>query len=315
MEPFGPYRLERTINVGSIGQVFLARRVEGGDAVNGAEPIVVKRLHRELARRPAHVQLFLEEGRMARRFRHANLVHAFDAGIVGGPTQAPRRWREESACGTPAGGPTQAPRRWREESACGTPAGGDHYIAMELVRGPNLAQLVERGPVPPRAALRIAADLCRALQHMHAGGVVHCDVSPTNILVGPDRVQLTDFGVTNPVGEPQPQVRGTVPYMSPEQARGEAVDGRSDVFAVAAIVWELLAGQPLFHRAQPYLSLAAVVEDPLPPVDAAATPALAALAPALGRALAKLPAERTASCAELAAALARLSGAATSSSP
>ena len=277
-EPFGPYRLERTINVGSIGQVFLAGRASAeGDAAatNGAEPIVVKRLHRELARRPAHVQLFLEEGRVARRFRHPNLVHAFDAGAVG----------------------------------------RDHYIAMDLVRGPNLAQLVERGPVSPRVAVRIAVDLCGALEHMHRSGVVHCDVSPTNILIGPDRAQLTDFGVTNPVGEPQPQVRGTVPYMSPEQARGEAVDGRSDVFAVAAIVWELLAGQPLFHRAQPYLSLAAVVEDPLPPEDAAATPALAALAPALGRALAKLPAERTASCAELAAALARLSGAATSSSP
>ncbi len=294
MEPFGPYRLERTINVGSIGQVFLARRA---DEKNGAQPIVVKRLHRELARRPAHVQLFVEEGRMARRFRHPNLVHAFDAGTVERPAHHPGRRREESAGGTPAG--------------------ADHYIAMELVRGPNLAQLLERGPAPPRAALRIAADLCSGLSHMHAGGVVHCDVSPTNVLVGPDRVQLTDFGVTNPAGEPQPQVRGTVPYMSPEQARGEPVDGRSDVFAVAAIVWELLAGRSLFHRAQPYLSLAAVVEDPLPPVDAATNPALAAVTPALSRALAKLPAERTASCAELAASLAAagLSGAASSSLP
>ncbi len=272
MEPFGPYRLERTINVGSIGQVFLARR--DGDK-NGAPPIVVKRLHRELARRPAHVQLFLEEGRMARRFRHPNLVHAFDAGTVG----------------------------------------RDHYIAMDLVRGPNLAQLIERGPAPPRAALRIAADLCSGLSHMHGSGVVHCDVSPTNVLVGPDRVQLTDFGVTNPAGEPQPQVRGTVPYMSPEQARGEPVDGRSDVFAVAAIVWELLAGGPLFHRAQPYLSLAAVVEDPLPPVDAAKNPTLAALQPALSRALAKLPAERTATCAELAASVAAAALSGASSSP
>jgi serine/threonine-protein kinase len=102
--------------------------------------------------------------------------------------------------------------------------------------------------------------------------------------------------------------------MSPEQARGEPVDGRSDVFAVAAIAWELLAGGPLFHRAQPYLSLAAVVEDPLPPVDAARHPLLAALAPVLSRALAKLPADRTASCAELAASLA-VSEAASSSSP
>jgi serine/threonine protein kinase len=263
-EPFGAYRLERTINVGSVGQVFLARRVQpdGGIAADGAEPVVVKRLHRELARQPVHLQLFIEEGRMARRFRHENLVGAFDAGTVE----------------------------------------RDHYIAMELVRGPNLAQLVERGPLPASAALRIAADLCAGLEHMHGDGVVHCDVSPTNILVGPDRVQLTDFGVTNPVGQAQPQVRGTIPYMSPEQARGLPVDGRSDVFAVGAIVWELIARRPLFLRPAPYLSLAAVVEDPVPELDAG-DPARAALGLTLARALAKDPDERLFSCAELAAAL------------
>lgn len=266
-EPFGPYLLERTINVGSIGEVFLARQVD--------QVVVVKRLHRELARRPAHVQLFLEEGRMARRLRHENLVRAFDAG---------------SAVRDGAADP-------------------DHYIAMELVRGPNLAQLVARGPIPPRAALRIAADLLSALEHMHRSGIVHCDVSPTNVLVGPDRTQLTDFGVTNPVGQAQPQVRGTVPYMSPEQARGLAVDGRSDVFAAGAIVWELFARRPLFLRAAPYLSLAAVVEDPLPDPRQAGGPALAALAPILSRALAKDPAERFLSCAELAAALAEAAAA------
>jgi serine/threonine protein kinase len=281
-EAFGPYRLERTINVGSIGQVFLARRADGdGKARNGAEPIVVKRLHRELARRPVHVQLFLEEGRMARRFRHPNLVRAFDAGTV-------------ERAGSSA--------RSDDDSACGSPA-GDHYIAMELVRGPNLAQMVERGPVPPRAVLRIAADLCSALEHMHRNGIVHCDVSPTNILIGPERVMLTDFGVTNTVGEPQPQVRGTIPYMSPEQARGLPVDGRSDLFAVGAIIWELLARRPLFMRAAPYLSLAAVVEDSVPEAAQMNNAALAALAEPLGRALAKDPAERMLSCAELAAAI------------
>ncbi|HWM86948.1 MAG TPA: serine/threonine-protein kinase [Kofleriaceae bacterium] len=267
-EPFGPYRLEQTINVGSIGQVFLARRTDG-DGARSEEPMVVKRLHRELARRPAHVQLFLEEGRMARRFRHQNLVHAFDAGTVE----------------------------------------RDHYIAMELVRGPNLAQLVERGPVSPRMALRIATDLCSGLEHMHRAGVVHCDVSPTNILIGRDRALLTDFGVTNPVGEPQPQVRGTIPYMSPEQARGMPVDGRSDLFAVATILWELLARRPLFARAAPYLSLAAVVEDPVPDSPDFEGERRLAL-PTLVRALAKDPAERMLSCADLAAAL---TGAATSS--
>jgi eukaryotic-like serine/threonine-protein kinase len=286
-EPFGPYQLERTINVGSIGEVFLARRTDGsGTANSGGEPhgpVVIKRLHRELAHRSVHVQLFVEEGRVARRFRHPNLVHAFDAGAV-----------ERSA---------RSPDRRRGDSTGDPPAGADHYIAMELVRGPNLAQLVERAPPSPRAALRIAVDLLGGLEHMHTSGVVHCDVSPTNILIGRERALLTDFGVTNPVGEAQPQVRGTVPYMSPEQARGLPVDGRSDVFAVGAILWELLARRPLFLRSAPYLSLAAVVEDEAPDLAGAAGPALAALAPLLARALAKEPAARYASCAELSAAL------------
>ena len=277
-EPFGPYRLERTINVGSIGQVFLARRIgdQQGDPDrvdrDGMHPVVVKRLHRELARRPAHVQLFLEEGRMARRFRHRHLVHAFDAGTVD-----------------------------RDHDR-------DHYIAMELVRGPNLAQLVERGPVAPPTALRIAIDLCSALDHLHGNGVVHCDLSPTNILIGPERAQLTDFGVTNPVGQPQPQVRGTIPYMSPEQARGLAVDGRSDLFGVGVILWELLARRPLFHRSATYLSLAAVVEDAVPELGAvtgqAVVPALAPVEALLARALAKDPGERLLSCADLGDSLA-----------
>ncbi|HLU68342.1 MAG TPA: protein kinase, partial [Kofleriaceae bacterium] len=162
MERLGPYRLEQTINVGSIGEVFLAYR--DGDPPGHA--VVVKRLHRELARRPEHVALFVQEGVMARRLEHRNLVRALCAGEVA-------------------------------REAEGAPP--DHYIAMDLVRGPNLAQLAERGPVPAAAALRIAVDLCAGLAYMHDSGIVHCDVSPTNVLIGPDRALLTDFGVTCPV--------------------------------------------------------------------------------------------------------------------
>ncbi|HEU5059152.1 MAG TPA: serine/threonine-protein kinase [Kofleriaceae bacterium] len=265
VERFGSYGLEQTINVGSVGEVFLARWLdrEGGDG-----QFVIKRLHRELARRPAHVELFVEEGKMAQRFAHPNLVRAFDAGSV---------------------------ERGRGER--------DHYIAMDLVRGPNLAQLSARGPVPARAIRRIARDLCAALAHVHAAGVVHCDVSPTNILIGPERTQLTDFGVANPSGQPQPQVRGTLAYMSPEQARGQPIDGRSDVFSVGVVGWELLARRPLFLRAAPYLTLAAVVEDPVPAFDDGGDPSLSALARVLRRALERDVARRWASCEQMAAAL------------
>jgi serine/threonine protein kinase len=266
VERFGSYALEQTINVGSVGEVFLASRPDPARDDDGQ--LVIKRLHRELARRPAHVELFIEEGQMAQRFVHPNLVHAFDAGSVlrdGGER--------------------------------------DYFIAMDLVRGPNLAQLAARGPVPPRVVRRIASDLCMALGHMHTSGVVHCDVSPTNILIGPERTQLTDFGVTNPSGKPQPQVRGTIAYMSPEQARGQAVDGRSDLFSIGVVSWELMARRSLFLRAAPYLTLTAVVEDPIPEV---ADPAMAALAPVLRRALVRDLDGRWPTCEAFAEALAAL---------
>jgi serine/threonine protein kinase len=264
VERFGSYALEQTINVGSVGEVFLARWL---DPAKDDGQFVIKRLHRELARRPAHVELFVDEGHMAQRFAHPNLVHAFDAGsIVRGGER-------------------------------------DYFIAMDLVRGPNLAQLSSRGPVPARAITRIAGDLCAALAHMHAAGVVHCDVSPTNILIGPERTQLTDFGVTNPIGTPQPQVRGTIAYMSPEQARGEPIDGRSDVFSIGVVSWELLARRSLFLRAAPYLTLAAVVEDPVPKLG---DPSLAPLEEVLRRALVRDLAGRWPSCEAMAAALASL---------
>ena len=266
VERFGRYALEQTINVGSVGEVFLARRLDRAE--DGDGQFVVKRLHRELARRPAHVELFADEGKVAQRFAHPNLVHAFDAGSI---------------------------ERGRGER--------DHYIAMDLVRGPNLAQLAARGPMPAGAVLRIARDLCAALGHMHAAGVVHCDVSPTNILIGPERTQLTDFGVTNPSGRPQPQVRGTVAYMSPEQARGQPIDGRSDIFSIGVVCWELLARRPLFLRRAPYLTLAAVVEDPVPAFDDGGDPSPAALVAVLRRALERDVDRRWASCEQMAAAL------------
>lgn len=264
VERFGSYALEQTINVGSVGEVFLARWL---DPKKDDGQFVIKRLHRELARRPAHVELFIDEGQMAQRFAHPNLVHAFDAGSI---------------------------ERGGER---------DYFIAMDLVRGPNLGQLSSRGPVPVAVVRRIASDLCAGLGHVHAAGVVHCDVSPTNILIGPERTHLTDFGVSNPIGRPQPQVRGTVAYMSPEQARGEPIDARSDLFSIGVVSWELLARRPLFLRAAPYLTLAAVVEDPVPPLD---DPSLAELESVLRRALDRDLARRWPSCEAMAAALATL---------
>jgi serine/threonine-protein kinase len=109
--------------------------------------------------------------------------------------------------------------------------------------------------------------------------------------------------VTNPIGQPQPQVRGTIAYMSPEQARGEPIDGRSDVFSIGVVTWELLARRPLFMRAAPYLTLAAVVEAPVPELDDVGDPSLAPLAAVLRRALERDLERRWPSCEQMAAAL------------
>jgi serine/threonine-protein kinase len=220
--------------------------------------VALKRLHPQLSRYPEQVALFAAEARLARQFSHENLVHAFDAGDVG----------------------------------------DHHFIAMELVRGPNLAQSLERSRPSPRTTARIIRSLCRGLSAVHRAGIVHGDVTPTNVLVGGDgMVKLTDFGVATPAGTSQPEVRGTYAYMSPEQARGQAIDPRSDLFSVGVLLWELWTGERLFRRKAPYLTLAAVVEEEPPPVGDSERDAL------LRKALAKEPALRFASAGELAAAL------------
>jgi serine/threonine-protein kinase len=259
-DDFGNYRLHRPIASGSFSEVFLAER--HGDTAAGMprRAVVVKRLRRELARHPEHVELFREEARLAQSFFHENLVHAFDTGQ----------------------------------------SDGDHFIAMDLVPGPNLSQQTAAEPLGADAAVRLVVEIAQGLDHVHRAGFVHCDVSPSNILVGPERAQLTDFGVASAAGHKQRQVRGTFGYMSPEQARGESLDRRSDVFSLGIVLWELLSGAPLVHRKERYLTLAAVVEDAAPLLG---DPALGPLESVVQRALAKDPAERHESCEALSAAL------------
>jgi serine/threonine-protein kinase len=187
--------------------------------------------------------------------------------------------------------------------------GGDHYIVMEYIDGEMLADLA--GEVPsllarrPEAGFAILADACAGLEHIHDSGVIHRDVNPRNLLVGADgRTRLIDFGVAapHPVEGRGHANRGTHAYMAPEQVRGEPMDRRTDVFAVGVILWELATGERLFFRGPSYLTMAAVVNDPVPPL---ADPALQAVA---ARALAKDRTQRYASIAELAHDLLDLAG-------
>ncbi|HMG22612.1 MAG TPA: serine/threonine-protein kinase [Kofleriaceae bacterium] len=169
------------------------------------------------------------------------------------------------------------------------------YIALGLAPGADLRRQLQ--PLPRARVLAIAIAACDAAAHLHAHGHVHGDINPGNLVVDDDdRVTLVDLGIAREIGAAG-AVRGTHAYMAPEQVRGEPWTAATDAFALGVVLWELVAGARLFHRGPPWLSMAAVVEEPAP---ALADPALDAIAQA---ALVKDPAARIAGAAELAARL------------
>jgi serine/threonine-protein kinase len=176
---------------------------------------------------------------------------------------------------------------------------GRPYLAVELAPGEDVRRMLGPHVVLPRArALAIVRAACEAAAHLHDCGYVHGDINPGNLVVSvDDRVTLIDLGVARRIGEGG-TVRGTHAYMAPEQVRGEAWTPATDVFALGVVVWELLAGERLFHRGPPWLSMAAVIEAAPPPL---ADPGLDAI---VQQALAKEPARRTMTARALADRLA-----------
>jgi serine/threonine-protein kinase len=173
-------------------------------------PVALKRLAENLARDADVRRRFLREARMAARLSHPNVVRVFDVG---------------------------------EDS-------GRPFIAMEYVEGGTLADLVtRRGPLPPAEVATLGVQACAALAAAHAAGLVHRDVKPQNLLLGSDGVlKLGDFGIAaghdgtrlTLVGT----VLGTAGYLAPEQARGEEVTAAADIYAIGAVLYELLTGEP-----------------------------------------------------------------------
>ena len=131
---------------------------------------------------------------------------------------------------------------------------GQLYLAMRFVEGSDLRSVLEReGKLAPQRALAVLAQIADALDAAHRRGLVHRDVKPANVLLDEDEhAYLTDFGVTKQVGGASTdtgRVVGTLDYLAPEQIRGEEVDGRTDCYALACVLYECLAGTPPFRRA------------------------------------------------------------------
>ncbi|MFO0683920.1 MAG: serine/threonine-protein kinase [Sandaracinus sp.] len=201
--------------------------------------------------------------------------------------------------------------------------GGHPYIAMELVEGPTLADLLRHGGVGWPAAALIAHDVARALGHAHRHGTVHRDLKPSNVIVSSAGVvKLVDFGLAKQIAMPEPAedeatvyewsgvhtaagaVLGTPAYMSPEQARARPIDARADVFSLGALLHELVTGVAIFRRASPAATIGAILASTPPRLDKIDPRVPRWLADLVERALAKAPEERFADGNAVADALA-----------
>jgi eukaryotic-like serine/threonine-protein kinase len=161
--------------------------------------------------------------------------------------------------------------------------GAVFYMATELVNGETLAAVIERGPVPIRVLLDIAAQIADGMASAHAAGIVHRDLKPANVMVAADgRVKILDFGLAKQtartavhgdetilVDQTEPgMIVGTVSYMSPEQARGKPADYRSDQFSFGLVLYEMTTAKKAFARDESVQTMAAIISEEPPPIEA-----------------------------------------------
>jgi eukaryotic-like serine/threonine-protein kinase len=259
----GRYELVRPLGHGAMATVDLVHDVELD------RPVALKRLAENLARDEDLRRRFLREARLAARLAHPNVVRVFDVGE----------------------------------------ADGRPFIAMEYVEGETLAEvLAKRGRLPAAEVATLGVQACAALAAAHAAGLVHRDVKPQNLILGTDGVlRLGDFGIA--VGHEGTQltlvgtVLGTAGYLAPEQARGEQVTAAADIYALGAVLYELLTGEPA-RSAGSFAELGAG-EGLQPPDLAGRVPgAPAELVAAIAACLSFRPEDRPASAAALARLLA-----------
>ena len=218
----GTYEVSAYLGAGGMGEVYRAR-----DSKLGRD-VAVKILSEALARDRDRLARFDREAKSLAALNHPNIAHVYDSGADGGTS----------------------------------------YLVMELVPGDDLSAVIARGPLPIADALAIGRQIVDAIEFAHNAGIIHRDLKPANVKIRPDgTVKVLDFGLAKAVEEPghaEPlrladsptftasahtmpgAIVGTAAYMSPEQARGTAVDRRSDIWAFGAVLYELLTGQAAF---------------------------------------------------------------------
>jgi len=213
---FGQFVLRERIATGGMAEIWQAQM----QGVEGFEKLVaIKRILPHLAADQEFVGMFIDEAKIAARLNHPNIIHIYDLGK----------------------------------------AADTYYIAMELVDGHDLKSILRRAserdfPMDPSLAIFVASRVAAALDYAHRKepGLVHRDVSPQNVLISWDGdIKLCDFGIakaTSKVSHTQSgALKGKLQYMSPEQASGSSLDGRSDIFSLGVVLYEMLTGRKLFR--------------------------------------------------------------------
>ena len=218
----GKYQVERPLGGGGMAEVFLAR-VHG--AAGFSRRVAIKRILPGYSDHATFASLFVSEAQLSSQLTHPNIVSVLD---------------------------------FEHDAEHGL------FLVMELVEGKDLSKLLETGTLPTSLVIYLVAEVLRGLGYAHnlpAGdselrGVIHRDVSPHNVLLSWEgAVKVADFGIAKSRAASNASasvvLKGKVNYMSPEQANSEPLDGRSDLFAVGVMLWEMLVGQSLFSRKDP----------------------------------------------------------------
>jgi serine/threonine-protein kinase len=225
------YELGEILGFGGMSEVHLARDLRLH------RDVAIKVLRADLARDPSFYLRFRREAQNAAALNHPAIVAVYDTGEAE------------------------------------TPTGPLPYIVMEYVDGVTLRDIVHTdGPMEPKRAIEVIADACQALNFSHQHGIIHRDVKPANIMISKTgAVKVMDFGIARALADSNSvtqtaAVIGTAQYLSPEQARGEKVDARSDVYSLGCVLYEILTGEPPFVGDSPVaVAYQHVREDPIPP--------------------------------------------------
>ena len=260
----GPYEILGEIDGGGQGRIFRARDPRLG------RDVALKMLHVAVDADPDRRRRFLEEARAACRLNHPNILVVHDVGSDG----------------------------------------DQPYIVTELIDGRSLKDELDAGPMPMSRVLDLATQIADGLAAAHRAPIVHRDLKPGNVMIANGRAKIIDFGLAKAT-DAQPgdvgthtqtaahAILGTPPYMSPEQARGSAVDYRSDLFSFGSMLYEMATRRRAFERATPIETLTAIQHDEPPPLRELNPRAPARLQDIVQRCLAKLPEERYGSTADL----------------